>query len=595
MNRRNFLVNFLFWILSFFVGYKVANIEIKSEDASLSDNMTVQDKVDTLNQQINDTTRKLDYIINVKQPPYNVRGDAEDDTEAIQQAMYDAKGKELVIPDGEYAISSSLEIPDDIIITMGSNARLFTVGKLTNIFKCEGKVTGSYKVKRNLSVGERTIPVSNASAFSKGDLIMVRDDYKPDDIQPQKGECHYIHSVNKNNKTIELTESLWDSYSTDFNASVDIINPIKNIRITGGIIEGAGVDAGQNSGMLFKYVTNLEISHTTVRNWARRGIMISTVVYGKVEKCTFENIYDTGDRPGTGYSIELSNATQWFDTMHCFAKDVSKLWDVSGFSTDYGHTRFCKVAFNKIYGANRGCISTHAAGEHFSVFENDIYGSRLSEKGQGHGMMFRTPNMKIYNNRIWDSVRHGIECRSEGKAGSYEIYNNTIHFAQEHAIRVGMQESPAKNGKSYVLDQVVIDGNNIIDSGGYGIYIYTFTEAYGKLSKLSITNNMISYLGTAGIILAGEASGINHGLISGNTAINNGSIEGKVGILIRPESEMRGLLISNNSCHGGEYGIQTTSQELTIDCFVNGNLVEGTNVGVDGFANEQMGLNKQIN
>src|SRR5699024_10205632 len=152
------------------------------------------------------------------------------------------------------------------------------------------------------------------------------------------------------------------------------------------------------------------------------------------------------------------------------AINVNKLWDVSGEATRHGHVRFCNVINNKVYGSKRGAISTHACGEYFDIFGNTIYGSNNEEAGTGHSIYLRTPNVRIFNNTIYDSVGNGIDARTEGREGYFEIFGNTIHDSGNQGIRLAPSNTVDKPTINGHLTYAIVKDNQIINSGN-GIFV----------------------------------------------------------------------------------------------------------------------------
>ncbi|MCP3761364.1 hypothetical protein NLX67_03030 [Domibacillus sp. A3M-37] len=131
MNRRNFLVKFLLWILSFFLGYKVG--EAGSTIIIDKDGNMVSEKIDMLKKELADNTntvgilkRKTDTWIDVED--FGATGDASgvlNQTQAIQNAINEAVNQKVPLrlhPRTVYPIHS-LEIPPELVIE-GKNATL---------------------------------------------------------------------------------------------------------------------------------------------------------------------------------------------------------------------------------------------------------------------------------------------------------------------------------------------------------------------------------------------------------------------------------------------------------------------------------------
>lgn len=445
----------------------------------------------------------------------------------------------------------------------------------------------SIPVTNDIFKGEKIIPLVDTSSLKEGDMIMVRNNKQLMNNVSKAGEIHFISKVSNN--SITLTEPLWDDYKNSLDLNIDLIKPKENISITGGVIEGNGNLASQFSAMEFKYVKNVQISNTHIKNWAERGIMLSSVVYGVIEKNIFENIFDnTIYQPPTGYSVELSESTQWVDTINNFALNVNKLWDVSGEATRHGHTRFCKVINNKVYGSMRGAISTHACGEYFDIIGNTIYGSNNNVAGTGHSIYLRTPNCKIYDNLIFDSTGNGIDVRTEGRKGYFEIFNNSVINSGSHGIRVAPSNTVDRPNDDGILLHAKIK-DNYIENSLNGIFITGNEKQNGDTKDIIIDGNHIKNNNNSGITIT--SSNINFNDIN----IKNNIIESDIGILLNPAG---GYFINNPFIFGNDItakseGIKTEIQSRTVEPFINGNYIKSS-IGISGFKDDDIINNKII-
>lgn len=118
MQRRNFLVSFIFWILSFAFGYRVGNAERPDSTLVPSD----KDKL----------TETVEYTVNMLHPKYGVKADGVTDDLLKMQGVIDelvnmirSTGKYtnpsvIIMPAGDYKITGTLEIPPYIkLVSVG--------------------------------------------------------------------------------------------------------------------------------------------------------------------------------------------------------------------------------------------------------------------------------------------------------------------------------------------------------------------------------------------------------------------------------------------------------------------------------------------
>lgn len=128
LNRRNFIVDFLFWILAFFFGYTTKNVE---ENLNLlkSDKRMVLDKEGNNISEDDISNQLVDNAINVKK--FGAKGDGvTDDTIAIQNAINFAQtlvrgrfldGANVLLAKGTFLISNTLTITDSNISLCGDS------------------------------------------------------------------------------------------------------------------------------------------------------------------------------------------------------------------------------------------------------------------------------------------------------------------------------------------------------------------------------------------------------------------------------------------------------------------------------------------
>ena len=116
LNRRNFLVNILLWILAFFFGY---TIKKEGEDLNLfktderiildGDGKKISDKIGYLNEQLAETAKKIDGYINLSS--YCVGGGIVDDTTGFLNAKnYAETNKTSIYVDGHFLIKQGFTI-----------------------------------------------------------------------------------------------------------------------------------------------------------------------------------------------------------------------------------------------------------------------------------------------------------------------------------------------------------------------------------------------------------------------------------------------------------------------------------------------------
>ncbi|WP_156291735.1 tail fiber domain-containing protein [Oceanobacillus salinisoli] len=123
MERRNFIVNFLLWLLSFFYGYKIGNWDQSNSDPIEDSNgETIPRKLESVSEDLSETMEDIKTRgINVKYPPAPLVGakvdGVTDDTQAIRAALELAETyKTKVIIPGISVITGEIEIKAPMVI-----------------------------------------------------------------------------------------------------------------------------------------------------------------------------------------------------------------------------------------------------------------------------------------------------------------------------------------------------------------------------------------------------------------------------------------------------------------------------------------------
>jgi hypothetical protein len=117
VERRNFIINFLLWVLSFVFGYKIG--EADSTIVIDKDGNRISEKMEILNKKVDDTNVKVKDIESLKAKYlYNLVGDGKtDNTAGLQQYFNHAVNLGFAyLPYGTYRFTSKLIIPDGIRI-----------------------------------------------------------------------------------------------------------------------------------------------------------------------------------------------------------------------------------------------------------------------------------------------------------------------------------------------------------------------------------------------------------------------------------------------------------------------------------------------
>jgi hypothetical protein len=273
VNRRNFLLNFFLWVLSFVFGYKIGQFEstiIIDKDGSL-----VSEKIGILNKRLADAVSNLEALqlkmgwIDVRD--FGAKGDwngttGTDDTSAIQKAVNKAiaaKSK-LKIPSGKYLITSQIDLTGIAIVTnsdkfglmiegsgMGtaiyakftSGGQLFNLDAGTSDLQINMRDLACYNIGSTSTIGILVGKVSRYSEFSNVRLDGFKEGYR------LRRETYGLVLRNPYIRNCQNQAILVDE--TTLGAGV-----ITELKIFGGYIDNNGssvVDGGTASSYLNLY------------------------------------------------------------------------------------------------------------------------------------------------------------------------------------------------------------------------------------------------------------------------------------------------------------------------------------------------------
>src|SRR5699024_8178105 len=173
----------------------------------------------------------------------------------------------------------------------------------------------------------------------------------------------------------------------------------------------------------------------------------------------------------------------------------------------------------------------HACGEYFDIYGNTIYGSNNEEAGTGHSIYLRTPNVRIFNNTIYVSAGNGIDARTEGREGYFEIFGNTIHDSGNQGIRLAPSntvDQPTINGH---LTYAIVKDNQIINSGN-GIFVVGSETQNESAKNITIEGNTILNARSTGITVTSSKIDFDDLVVTNNLISSKNGVMTVDGILL---------------------------------------------------------------
>ncbi|MCR6105019.1 hypothetical protein HXA34_01805 [Salipaludibacillus agaradhaerens] len=526
-----------------------------------------------------------EVILNVKNFGASGNG-VNDDSEAFQIALDKARdnnGGIVFVPPGEYVIMSTLHMYSNTHLKMSEGAILYFTEDVTTGISAVGEVVEQVNLTQTISPRNTAVYTSEYVPLSKGDLVFIGDERKPVSNQPMRGEFHFVKDAGETSLTLE--EATFEEYSVLHGAMLQKINPVKNIRITGGNLIGVGQEFEQHQAVYLRYTMNCVIESVSVKDWYYRGIRPSGSLNGYIRHCHFEDIHS--DSLGYGTVIE-SGTINWDISNNTYVR-CGKAFDVGGHSYEYGTSRFIWFRHNHVYGSFRNAISTHEGGEYIYILYNDCFSRRHNV-----GIWLRTANTFVIGNNIFNAQQDSIRTENRGMLGKMVIEDNKCHTPS----RVGINVSNFVASNSYytgVYTSVSIKRNIIENAGQRGIYVKNEHGNYGPgslLSNVMIHDNDIRVLnsGFEGIYIRGMSGHVRDGIIKGNHVRVNDTYSA---ILLRGDApyDVSRFLVEGNYTSGG-YGIRGVGNKS--DNFIIGNFARYSITGISNFDSVDVGNNRSI-
>lgn len=324
-------------------------------------------------------------------------------------------GKPVKFPKGTYRSDTRLTVDGPVWIEGEGEETVFDFSALTTqqtlfeLTKTEANST-TVSTALPLGVGVNSFDLTDASAYSVGDMIMMRSTQKFSDADTsyKRGEIGIIES--KSTNTITLTQGLRDTYSSGtitVTRVVPINRPIiKNIRIKGG-----GTSARQY-GLRIDYAINPEVEGVSFEGVEDTGVSLSYCDGGHVHDCQGDDIAGITSGVGYAFAADLMTRDARFERLQ--SNGSSCLFSTGGLYPVWDN--IVTECFGTNGASTRPVIQTHINGVRTIVDKNTITNSPI-----GIGMF--GPYSKIKNNTVTDCTTAGLYYIDEGSVGLVQSGN----------------------------------------------------------------------------------------------------------------------------------------------------------------------------
>jgi hypothetical protein len=216
---------------------------------------------------------------------------------------------EVFFPTGTFLFDSTLHVPDNIILNGEGAASTFLKFDFSGIgwplINAAGGSTGMFTAAASsLMKNDQTILVEDASGYSPGDWIQVRDNdldsVVSDWAEGQTGQLVRIASIEGDEIIIE--QALRRNYPLEKSPEIVQLNMRKNVQIKNMHIERLDFTDGQARGIRFSYAVNCLVSCVESEKGDFGHVVLEHAAHCEVSGSYFHHAHDYGGG-GNGYGV----------------------------------------------------------------------------------------------------------------------------------------------------------------------------------------------------------------------------------------------------------------------------------------------------
>lgn len=635
MDRRNFLIKLLLWILTFIFGHRA--IHALEKEIEGSDSIMIKDKnervnsekIGVLNEQLAETVAKTVGEYNIQE---FVGIDSLVTSSVVQRAIDTIpSGSTLKFPTDSYEFDSIIINKSTTIDLQNSTVISTAVNK--NIFEVQGgEEAKKYLLATPANRKDKKIYLNRVPIrYNPGDLIVLRDDsVRFSDGNPDMNvEIHEIASINLIEKSITLKDFVRLPKSVSTTNNVYKIIPSERIKIKNAELR---LKEGSTSGSPIKADLTrwLELKNINIKRSAGACILVKRSYGFKLSDFNFSEPQVTGS--GQGYGIQLFSGVNNFEIRNGYGDGLRHTFDSnSGFdgmvenvvAINNKSSQF--VLSHNGWGADITCFKCRAYGGltyGFQVssqglktpFVNNHYGIRLiecevqlnfSESMVQCGIVFTTPIKETlisgFKAILGDGTviptshaSYGISMKHvdsdviienvfvEGFRNGYSFYHNVDIEASDPLASIKLKNVSARNVKDAIVHSHGLSKKLIIDGlSVQNVETSVLRLAEGSFKKLYINNIDISSSPTANIFFTRPVAHLG-GLIGDIGNISKDDIP-KTALIVRKSQKLT-MDQMYGGANNGRLLIQSNSDVILakyplVNGFLEGQVFSLFNIG----------------
>ncbi|MCX6654292.1 MAG: right-handed parallel beta-helix repeat-containing protein [Candidatus Bathyarchaeota archaeon] len=349
-------------------------------------------------------------------------------------------------------------------------------GMISNADEATSSITDSYE-------GAYMITVSSPSGFALGDMVMIYTNavWKNNERLQKQGEIRWITGISDSN--FILDQRIEDTYLSDDNATIQKINPIKDVTISHLKFVGRIGEANMTC-LEFEGASNITITGCTFEKFENVSLLFHDVVNSEVTNNTFIKSY----MDGNGYGVDIEYACQNILVEYNVGHECRHMIAIGG-GGEYpgGIPRHLILRYNKSYdsawNSDKGkwlssgaAFDSHNVGEDVNYLNNEAYNGL-----QGINCSFYTG--VISGNKIYNVHNLGISLGANSATYSENVVVSNNLIQKTGAMGIYVHEP-----------NVLIENNEIYDAGWAGIKVWD--KNLPSLSGIKIHNNTIKGSGS---------------------------------------------------------------------------------------------------